>query len=125
MYKVFNEGYSILAWDDPDDLAEGEVFFEHLPSDAEIKAAFPAFDPNPVVVPRIITRRQFMLALDRIGKLDAVEAGVAAVTYRPFRIEWDNASTFDSRSATLQGLAAQLGFTDEDVDALFTLGATL
>lgn len=124
MYKVFNDGYSILAWNDPEDLVEGEVFFEHLPSEAELRVAFPAY-AHVVEVPRIITRRQFMLALDRIGKLDAVEAGVAAVTYRPFRIEWDNASTFDSRSATLQGLAAQLGFTDEDVDALFTLGAAL
>ena len=43
MYAYSNNGLSFRAWKDPGDLMEGEVFFDHQPTDEEIANAFPGY----------------------------------------------------------------------------------
>ena len=75
-----------------------------------------------LVVPEAVTMRQARLALLASGRLQAVEdaitmipgpEGVAA------RIEWEYAHEIRRDSPLVTGLAAALGLTDGDLDALF------
>lgn len=46
MRAYMNGGYSWRMWKDPEKLAPGEVFFDHAPTDDEIKAVFPGYKPG-------------------------------------------------------------------------------
>lgn len=79
-------------------------------------------------VPQTVTMRQARLALLGAGLLDSVNAAIAAMP-TPERsaaeIEWEYAQTVDRHSPFTQQLAAGLGLTTEQLDALFTQAATL
>lgn len=56
MYCYSNNGYSIRAWNDPNDILPGEVFFDHTPTTEELRAAFPLYNsgiPVPTKAERI------------------------------------------------------------------------
>lgn len=77
-------------------------------------------DAPAKTVPSIVTRFQALAALEIAGKLTAVEAVIAnPATSRLAKLAWDNALTFERTSPTLNALAAQIGMTDADLDALF------
>ena len=82
-----------------------------------------------LVVPESITNRQAKLALLAAGMLDDAESAIAgisdAATRRAVQIEWDYAGEFRRDWPTLEKLAAIMGLTTEDVDALFIAGAAL
>lgn len=40
MYAYSNNGHSYRAWNDPDNLLDSEVYFDHKPTIAELQAAF-------------------------------------------------------------------------------------
>lgn len=75
-----------------------------------------------------MTRRQGRLALLNVGKLDDVEAAIDAiedpVQQRAAQIEYE-ADTWERSNPFLQQLWAQLGGTEQELDDLFRLGATL
>ena len=80
--------------------------------------------PPPPVVPSVITMRQARLALlmaDRLSEVNAAvnQAGEAA------QIEWEFATEVHRNWPLVAALQSGLGLTDDDLDALFTLGATL
>lgn len=83
-------------------------------------------EPEPV--PSVVTRRQGRLALLNVGKLDDVEAAIDAiedpVQQRAAQIEYE-ADTWERSNPFLQQLWAQLGGTEQELDDLFRLGATL
>jgi len=76
-----------------------------------------------VVVPTSVTPRQARLALLQIGKLDAVSAALTAIPDPARRtaaqIEWEYATVIERNSALVTSLAAGLGLTAADIDALF------
>lgn len=80
-------------------------------------------------VPRQVTMRQARLALLGAGLLDQVDAAIAAIPdpihRKAAQIEWEYAQTVDRNSPFTQQLAAGLGITEEQKDALFTQAATL
>ena len=79
-------------------------------------------------VPREITMRQARLVLHAAGKLAAVEAAVSAMPEPPreaARITWDYSQTVERRNPFVVMLAAQLGMSDADLDALFVAAAEL
>jgi hypothetical protein len=43
VYAYSNNGLSWRSWDNPNNLAPGEVFFDHIPTAAELAAAFPGY----------------------------------------------------------------------------------
>jgi hypothetical protein len=78
--------------------------------------------------PTVVTMRQARLALLQTGHLSAVNDAIAAMTGvagEAARIEWDYASTVERGSQFVEGMAAELGLTDDDLDDLFALAATL
>lgn len=72
-----------------------------------------------------VTAAQARMALYNAGLLDQVEQVVANHPYRPVRIYFDSATTWDRDHPYIQMLAPELGLTDADIDALFTAAAQL
>jgi len=78
--------------------------------------------------PSVVTMRQARLALRQSGLLAAVDAAVVAMTGdagTDAQIEWEFSSTVDRNMPLVAGLAAGLGFTSVQLDALFRLAETL
>lgn len=99
----------------------------------EDAAPSPEPEPEPPGPPSQCTRRQGRLALlqtphGEATKLDAVEAALEAIAdpmqKRAAMIEYE-ADTWERSNAFLQAMWAQLGSTEEQLDALFTLAVTL
>jgi len=84
-------------------------------------------EPEPELVPSVVTRRQGRLALLNVGKLDDVEAAIDAIEdpaqKRAAQIEYE-ADTWERSNPFLQALWSQLGGTEQELDDLFRLGAT-
>ena len=80
-------------------------------------------DPIVPVVPQSVTMRQARLALLRAGLLDDVDAAIAAipdpVQRKAAEIEWEYATVIERNSSLVTSLAAGLGLTAADIDALF------
>lgn len=94
--------------------------------DAEI-ARLMALIPAPVIVdgvPQTVTMRQARLALLASGLLDDVTAAVAGAG-QAAQIEWEYASDVGRNATLIQSLAGVMGLTDEQLDGLFVLAATL
>lgn len=85
----------------------------------------PALPPQ---VPAIVTMRQARLALHASGLLAGVEAAIESLEDPPkteARIEWDFSSEVHRNKPFVEMLTAALGLTEQEVDDLFTLAATL
>lgn len=78
---------------------------------------------NPV--PQVISRRQAKQALLQAGLLDVADAAIAASADRAAQIDWTDAQEFHRDWATLISMQHALGLTDEQIDDLFRLAATL
>lgn len=79
-------------------------------------------------VPVSITMRQARLALLAAGLLDDIDMAIAAMPEpqrTAARIEWEYAATVDRDAAWVSKIAAGLGLTDEQMDALFAAGGVL
>lgn len=79
-------------------------------------------------VPLQVTLRQAKLALLGAGLLETVDATIAALEGPAgvaARIEWEYAQTVDRTSPLVQGLAAALSLSDEQLDDLFEVAAGL
>lgn len=94
--------------------------------DEEI-ARLTALIPAPVIVdgvPQTVTMRQARLALLSAGLLDLVTEAVAGAG-QAAQIEWEYASDVGRNATLIQSLAGVMGLTDEQLDGLFVLAATL
>lgn len=81
--------------------------------------------PENAGVPSSVTRRQFKLALLEIDLLDSVEAVIAASNDRSLQINWAEALDFERNNQFVAQMAAALGKTDAEIDALFITAKTL
>lgn len=112
-FKDAADGYYEFSDDAPP-----EWYADLIPTDRQF--------PPPAGVPQTVTRFQALAALHLAGHLPAVQAIMAAPeTPVLARLAWDNALSFERTSPTLASLAAMLGMTDADLDALFTTAATI
>lgn len=114
---IDNDGVvSINWWSHPDP----------QPTQAEIDAAAPA---AAAAIARAsipgVTRRQMMIALHRVGLLETIKSAVASSNDVELQIAFDEALTFERNDPFLNGMAASLGKTEAEVDAIFALAATL
>lgn len=81
--------------------------------------------PAPeAIVPQIVTRAQFKLALLDLGLLDDVDALVAASNDRALQINWAERLEFERNHPLVIATAAALGKTAAEIDALFVLAAS-
>lgn len=118
-FELFDRGYAELFVPCPDNVEYGWTY------DGTTWAA-PA--PIPTPVPTSASMRQARLALLQAGKLAAVEAAINALTgpaKEAALIEWNYATQVTRDSALLQQLAAAIGLTEADLDALFTQAASM
>ena len=84
----------------------------------------PFVDPLSSNVPGVVTMRQARLALLQSGLLDEVEAAVNAAD-QATRITWEFSSEVQRGNAFVATLASALGLTNQQLDELFILAATL
>ena len=106
--------------------AQADHVAELAAKDAEI-ARLTALIPAPVIVdgvPQTVTMRQTRLALLSAGLLDLVTEAVAGAG-QAAQIEWEYASDVGRNATLIQSLAGVMGLTDEQLDGLFVLAATL
>lgn len=78
----------------------------------------------PAAVPTALTMRQARLALLQSNLLSQVDTLVAAMPPAS-RIEWEFAATVERSHPLVAALASNLSLTGQQLDSLFTLGATL
>lgn len=76
-------------------------------------------------VPTSVTRAQALMALYNAGKLEDLEAIIAAHPYRPVRIWFENANEWLRANPYVNLLGPELGLTDEGIDNLFIEAAKL
>lgn len=89
--------------------------------------------PDPYVaptvpVPTIVTMRQARLALLQTNKLTAVNDALNAMTGpegEAAKIEWEYATNVERNSPLVVALALSISLTEQGVDNLFTIAATL
>lgn len=74
---------------------------------------------------RPVTRRQMLTALHRSGLLTQIDAAVAASGDIEVQIAYKESQEFQRANPFLAQMAAALGFTDEQIDDVFALAATL
>lgn len=72
-----------------------------------------------------VTRRQMLTALHRVGLLETIKALVAASGDLELQIAFDESQEFQRDDPFLATVAQALGKTDAEVDAIFTLAASL
>ncbi len=72
-----------------------------------------------------VTRRQMLTALHRVGLLTAIKGAVAASGDVELQIAFDESQEFQRNNPFLASMAAALGKTDAEIDAVFALAATL
>ena len=90
----------------------------------ELPYAAPVITEPVILVPQVVSRAQFILALLQIGLLDEVEAAIEAAD-RAAQINYNERLEFERGFPLIATMAAVLGKTDAEVDALFVLAATL
>jgi hypothetical protein len=99
---------------------------EPRPTPEEIEAAAPAaavWWARKQIAP--VTRRQMLTALHRAGLLATIKGAVAASGDLELQIAFDESQEFQRDNPFLATMAAALGKTDAEVDAIFSLAATL
>lgn len=99
---------------------------EQQPTHEELIAAEPAAlaaAARAAIKP--VTRRQMLTALHRAGLLATIKGAVAASGDVELQIAFDESQEFQRNNPFLATMAAALGKTDAEVDAIFALAATL
>lgn len=107
---------------------QASITAKNAERDAAVKAAVDAIVPAPPV--EISIRAwQAKAILQAKGILETAEQMLASMPDGMQKIAllsaWENNADFPRNSATIQALAAQIGLTDEQVDAMFAAGAAL
>jgi hypothetical protein len=79
----------------------------------------------PDIVPEKISMRQCRLVLLQQNLLNDVQALIDTAGNEAYKIEWEYASEVYRNAALVQIIAQELPLTEEQVDELFVLAATL
>lgn len=83
--------------------------------------------PDIVIsIPQEVTKFQAKVALYQSGLLEAVEAEISKPeTQMEMKLAWQDAQTFKRTSSFVIGMASLLGLTEQQLDDLFILAASV
>lgn len=84
-----------------------------------------AFVPQPPIVPESVSPRQFRQSLTNFGFRQQVENAVTASADQYLKDWYQFASEFQRHHPEVLAMAQQLGFTSDQLDQVWTYGATL
>ena len=93
----------------------------------DVTASWPP-PPGPAPIPTVVSMRQARLALFQENKLDQVQPLIDAMmepAKTTTQISWDYATEVRRDDDLVAQLSEAMGLTEEDLDTLFTLAATL
>jgi hypothetical protein len=76
-------------------------------------------------IPSVVTIRQARLALNQVNLLDSINAVIAGSNDKALQIEWEFCTEVKRSWPALVALQPALGLTDQEIDDLFILAATL
>lgn len=77
-------------------------------------------------VPQSITRLQAKIALSQTGLLEQIQGMMAGLPSTDIqRLAWENALQFERDSAMVNGMAAAIGITQDQLDDLFIAAAAI
>lgn len=83
-------------------------------------------EPEPIIVPQIISRYQGMAQLHISGLLDQVNVIMADPATDPLVvIAWNNVQEFRRTSPMILAIAPALSLSDGDIDQLFTAASQI
>lgn len=77
------------------------------------------------IVPQSVSRRQLLRALHQAGLLTTIQEALAQPGNEEMKIDFDEATEFDRQHEALNLMAANFGFTQENVDDLFIAAAAI
>ena len=95
--------------------------YQPQPGDSYTGGAFVHVVAAPVV-PASVSAAQIRLALSHAGLLAAVNAGVGTAS-TDVQTYWQYSTTFERNNPLLEQMAASLGLSDAQVDAVFVAAA--
>lgn len=122
-YKDENNG--VWAYDDD---YTGAIHDGLIPINDEELKVLRSTESTPTLRITKVTMRQARLALLGAGLLDTVNTSIAAMTGaqgEAARIEWEYSQEVQRDRGLVTALGAQLGMTEEQLDALFTAASKL
>lgn len=119
----------ITVFDYPQQREQFEAFIaanpqHHVWHDGAVMRVYTGEDLPVEPVPAVVTPRQIRLALNQIGLRQTVEQAVAAGS-QDLKDWWEYALDIERNNALVVGMAQQLGITEQQLDDLFKLAATL
>lgn len=107
----------------PDDIEEMGRAVYALVSAGDVAPYVPPPEPEPVIPDRV-TARQFKLALLAAGLLHSVESWINSQS-QAVQIAYANSGTFVRSEPMMKAGFAALGFTEEQIDALFASASAI
>lgn len=125
-YFVDADGVFLGGFDRGIPAPNGGIQVSSAPEDARQRWTGSEWGAPPVAVPVSVSSYKASRALLRAGLLDDVEAIMAdPTTPREMVLAWNRATEFERSSPTVAAIAAALGLSDAEVDALFIDAAAI
>ncbi|KQT82435.1 hypothetical protein ASG59_18760 [Methylobacterium sp. Leaf466] len=106
---------NVIEWDGRADLGTQYKTCSITPDDGM---------PMWIIPPLVVTRRQMILALNAQGKLVEVNTIVASASLT-VQLSWGETTSFKRDDPIIMAMASLNDWTDNDLDDLFRLAATL
>lgn len=119
-YRYASPENDVVHVIDDDGKSRFSMLASGVPSD---KAVLP-YVPQPPTIPNSVSMRQARLALLGSGLLDAVELAIQSAGPAA-KIEWEYAQEVQRSAGLVPAMAAALGMTDAQIDALFLQASAL
>jgi hypothetical protein len=111
-------------------VTHAEIAEQDLPQDRATRAKWALVDGAVVVdeslapVPQSISPRQFRQSLNHFGYRAAIEAAVAAAD-QDIKDWYEFAASFERTHAVVLSMAQSLGYTSDQLDAVWTFGGSI
>ncbi len=109
----FGNGPQIVRWSHP----SARPSADEIASVSETEATAAGLEP--------VTRRQMLTALHSAGMLSTIQDAVTASNNVALQIAFNESQEFERNNPLLKQITAALGITDEQINDVFALAATL